>query len=219
MTGYKEWADLEVLTAEELQGFIQTQVIPRGYATVAAADTAFTDASNGAVCDVLGLGLMRHSGGVWVPMTGRAILQARQILPQSLDADTDTAITLTSQDFNLTPGEGHSITVNPSRFTAKFPGWYLFSGSVGYSINATGNRHAFFCKNGLEVDGSAGTTAAASGGTTKVVAQTSLVSLNANDYVELYGRAQGVGLDTSSGTGHFQSMMTVVYAGTNAAGG
>lgn len=119
-----------------------------------------------------------------------------QIVAQSLAATTLTPITFTSHtvDRDYLGGAMHSDSVNTSRATAIFAGWYQVSGAVGYAASATGRRLASWAVNGTE-DISARifvpTTAVADVG---VPARTKVIYLNVGDYIELWGYQESGGV-------------------------
>lgn len=80
----------------------------------------------------------------------------------------------------------HDNTTNPTRLTCQKAGTYIVTGQVSFAANATGNRDALMRVNGTDYVGQLRLPAAASGSASIPV--TAIVTLNANDYIELCGR-------------------------------
>lgn len=90
MAGFKTWADLDILTAADLNGYLMQQVVPR-FASTAARDAAITAPEAGQLCYVAGLGYLTYSGTAWV-FPGWQQLIARQTLGASAATVTFSAI-------------------------------------------------------------------------------------------------------------------------------
>lgn len=80
---------------------------------------------------------------------------------------------------------GHNPAVNPSRYTARYPGWYEVAGGVSYAASATNRRLCWWRVNGVDVPGSEGGSPGSAAGTLGTVARTKLLYLAIGDYVEL----------------------------------
>lgn len=113
-----------------------------------------------------------------------AILSIRQTTLQSIPNGTGsgTPLTYTTEDVDSTGM--HSTSVNTSRATAVYPGWYSFSGSAGFAANATGARGAFGAVNGTTLNGSTVLIPTTAAGTMAVGLNSLLVFLNVGDYFE-----------------------------------
>lgn len=108
----------------------------------------------------------------------------RQTVAQSIPNAAWTSITLDFEDVD--DRNGHSTTSNSSRYTAQDAGWYMVSGKVSFTGNATGRRVARLAVNGTAVPGSAGSLTP-NANTADVLAQPRDVYLNVGDYVEVQG--------------------------------
>jgi hypothetical protein len=106
---------------------------------------------------------------------------------------------------------GHSNSVNNSRYTAQVAGTYLISGGIGWVANGTGGRGGSIYKNGSSPTGASSivqATTAPAGTITVVAFPAVLVQLNVGDYVEMWGfQASGGNLATTGG-GQFCSYTT-----------
>lgn len=112
-----------------------------------------------------------------------------QIVAQSLANATFTSLTFTSAavDQDYLGGTGHSNSVNTSRYTANYAGWYEVSGGVAFATNATGNRGCRWAVNGAAVTGTYIFLAAIAAVDCVIPARTRLIYLNVGDYIELQG--------------------------------
>lgn len=125
------------------------------------------------------------------------LARLRQIVAQSLTNGATTAITFTTADVDTdyVGGTGHSNSVNPTRYTANWTGWYVVSGGINFVANATGARGCYWAVNGSIALGVESVGAPAPGGANHGhTARTELLFLNEADYVEL------LGLQISGGT-------------------
>lgn len=104
---------------------------------------------------------------------------------QTFTSGTGAAVALDAE--NVDSDNGHSNTVNNSRYTAQVAGWYAVSGVISYAANATNVRIAYIQKNGTTTPGADAELSAASAGVSCIATNTALVQLNVNDYVELWG--------------------------------
>lgn len=107
-----------------------------------------------------------------------------QIVTQSLNTSTWTAITFTSE--GVDSASGHSTSTNTSRYTAVHTGWYQVNAGVSFALNATGSRAIRFAVNGTAVQGRHISPATAA----TVASDLSLskrIFLTAGDYLEIQG--------------------------------
>lgn len=108
----------------------------------------------------------------------------------SMPNNTLTAVTLANPALlpvpNAIDSDGGWNASQPTRYTCQVPGWYLVSGSVGYSANSSGQRMAIIRKNGADVWG--GSSRMNVGvPNTSLPAPAVLLQMVAGDYVEIYG--------------------------------
>ena len=92
---------------------------------------------------------------------------------------------------------GHSTSVNTSRYTCQYAGWYSVGGRAAFDINGTGSRGARVHINGNYIRGAATLGGA---GTLSGIPQTShILYLVPGDYVEIAGgQNSGVSLSTAN---------------------
>jgi hypothetical protein len=144
----------------------------------------------------------------WLLST-RPLFSAVQSVAQSLANNTWTSITFTTEI--LDRDNGHSTSVNTSRYTGQTAGNYRVSG-VATSVQATGQMLASIAKNGTRISGAA-TTAPTTGAVAGAIALAPNVFLNGTtDYVELQGFQNSGGAVNTSLT-DFSSTLTVEWAG------
>lgn len=98
---------------------------------------------------------------------------------------------------------GHSTVTNTTRYTARYPGWYLVNGVAAFNTSAaTGMRCARWAVNGSAVAQSETLVPAGAGLPTAVPARSMYIPLGAGDYVELQVmQSLGSSLATSAGGG------------------
>lgn len=118
----------------------------------------------------------------------------KQTVSQSIPTGTWGIITFDAEDVD-TYG-GHSTTVNTSRYTCQFAGWYRVGGRAAFTSNATGSRGARVHINANYIPGGATLVGA---GTLAGIPQTDhILYLNVGDYVEIAGgHNAGVSLSTA----------------------
>lgn len=122
---------------------------------------------------------------------------------QSLTANTLTKIQLDTEDYD--PGLNFDATTN-YRFTAPVDGYYLFKAQLTYLVTAANDRIDILFRENGTTDHSFKRTKSLDGD--PVYIDTSdVISLSANDYVELYGK--NVDNDDTVYFGNQQSYMTV----------
>lgn len=128
----------------------------------------------------------------------------RRTTTQSIaTAGAGTAVSFDTEDVDtdMDGVGGHSTVTNPSRFTARYPGWYQVSGGAGWVNNATGKRAAWLSKNGTSINGSEQIGPASGTGATTVATRTIEVQLATGDYIELIVfQDSGGALNTSANT-------------------
>jgi hypothetical protein len=146
-------------------------------------------------------------------LTRRPFARLRQIVAQTLTTSTFTGITFTSADIDSDwiGGTGHSNSVNTSRYTANYAGWYQASGGVAYAANATGRRVAAWAVNGARVNGSQAVVQATTAFDIEVPARTEFVFLAVGDYLELQGFQESGGNLLTNVSADAQSTMNVIW--------
>lgn len=128
------------------------------------------------------------------------IFRARQTVAQSIVTSTNTALTFTTEDVDS--AGGHSTSVNTSRYTAVYPGWYVPSGGPCFETNATGIRLVDWGKNGTAIDGCRDLRPAVSGFVHSQGARVEKMFLNVGDYAEMIVlHTKGTNLLTSVAAG------------------
>lgn len=95
MPGVKQWTDLEVLTAADLDDYVMSQAVPR-FTSTAARDAAMPAPVNGQMCYVTGVGLLVRISSTWygvgvapVAYTTAGRPPASALPPGSVIFDTD----------------------------------------------------------------------------------------------------------------------------------
>lgn len=125
-----------------------------------------------------------------------------QVGAQNVGSGGEVAIALDSTSFDTY--NGHSNSVNNTRYTFQVAGMYLVAGLVAWSPNATGVRGASLRLNGTtDVIASQviSPTITIGGINTNVPTRTCVIQVNVNDYVELMGtQTSGAGLNTNTGS-------------------
>ena len=140
------------------------------------------------------------------------ILQARQIVSQSIANSTSpgTAVTYTAEDVDSSGM--HSNVTNTSRATAVYPGYYRFSGGIPYVANATGQRGGYATVNGSALNGSNTLLNTTAANAIYVPLRTILAYLSVGDYFEwLATQNSGGALNTGSGGVSFDATLTCVW--------
>lgn len=146
----------------------------------------------------------------------RPAAELRRTTPQAIANGIWASVLFTVEDLDddIDAVGGHSTSVNTSRYTARYPGWYLVSGGVVWDPDTTGRRASRWAKNGSAIDGSELFTQPTSGAEVGVVSRTKLISLNEGDYVEhqvWHNRTGGTALNVSATIGEVQPSMSVVW--------
>lgn len=132
-------------------------------------------------------------------------------------ATTLTTAVWAAVNFDLSDEDnvnGHSTTVNNTRYTAQYAGWYMCSGGALFAANVTGTRQVRWAVNGTPYNGGLpvsvqqAVSTAASG--TGVPAQTQRLFLNVGDFVELQAFQNSGGNLTVN-----NCLMSIVWAGVS----
>lgn len=140
------------------------------------------------------------------------LAELRQSVAQPLPHATWTAITLDleDEDTDVDGIGGHSTSVNTSRFTARYPGWYDLGGGVSVVVSGAGVRGAKFQVVGIDVNGSQALFPTQASFSNIITAHKKQVYLGVGDYVELLGyQSSGGALNTSVSPAVEQSHMSV----------
>lgn len=131
--------------------------------------------------------------------------ELRQSVAQSVPSGVWTALTFDAEDADLDPNGNstqHDAAVNTSRFTAVYPGRYLFAGAAGFVANAAGRRGCRWALNGTAVNGAEALVQATTANSITVPSRVKSIYLNIGDYVELQGfQESGGALNTGTATG------------------
>lgn len=109
--------------------------------------------------------------------------RARPISNPALANATSTAIDLGNETFDT--GGVHSTTTDPSRLTAPIDGYYTVSGEAVFSADPDGSRQVLLRKNDGLGPIAGGLTLATGVSDPTAVPVTTIVELDAGDYVEL----------------------------------
>jgi len=138
--------------------------------------------------------------------------RGRQSVAQSLTSAVFAPVTFDLEDVDNY--SGHSTVTNTSRYTAQVAGWYLCSGTVAFTGNATGRRASDWMKNGSVLNGSQLASAPGVSTAVEIPAATMLITLGVGDYVEIGAyQESGGALNTDVAFGQVQSSMSVIYQG------
>jgi hypothetical protein len=144
-------------------------------------------------------------------LLNKPLCKVRQTVLQSIPNSVGTAILFDFEDYDNDPSGagGHSTSVNTSRFTAVYAGWYRLDGGVGWAANATGIRISIWAVNGAALaDGQSLVNNAGAALGNKVAARGTEAYLNVGDYVELQAfQTSGAGLNTNVASGEQSSMI------------
>jgi hypothetical protein len=112
------------------------------------------------------------------------IAALRQTVLQTITTATMTACLFDEEIIDSV--DGHSTTVNTSRYTAVYAGWYQVAGGTGYAANVTNRRANRFAVNGTLVNGSGVYLPTTATSTCETPSRAFFVFLNVGDYVEFY---------------------------------
>jgi hypothetical protein len=112
------------------------------------------------------------------------IFLGAQTIAQSIPNNTLTPLTLDTEIIDTY--NGHSTSVNTSRYTPTVGGYYLVIGMYGPAANGTGNRFLLIYKNGALVTlGQGGGPAATASNSGSVQAVASVQCNGSSDYIEV----------------------------------
>lgn len=137
------------------------------------------------------------------------ILKIRQTTLQSIANNTHTALTFTTEDVDSSGM--HSTSVNTSRATAVYPGWYSTAGGTSFAGNVTGVRGTYWSINATPVNGSNVLLVATSAAAVQTPARGDLVFLNVGDYLELFTYQNSGGNLNTSVTAQEQPSMVCIW--------
>ena len=137
----------------------------------------------------------------------------RQTVAQSVGNNSFTALTMDTEDIDR--DGGHSTVTNTSRYTAQTAGYYLHSGLVGWSGNATGRRASRWAVNGTAANSTDVINAATSASAIDVSPAARIIYLNVGDYSELFAfQDSGGNLNTAVATGSDQPGSSILWVST-----
>jgi hypothetical protein len=136
---------------------------------------------------------------VAIPLAGRkarasdfvvAYAHVYQVTGQSINNQTDTAVTFTGEI--LDTANGHSSVSNTSRYTPTIPGYYRCHGEIAWAMVADATfRACHFRKNGARADGGPHDTETNQNTATLVNTVTKCEATYAmngsTDYIEIWG--------------------------------
>ena len=114
------------------------------------------------------------------------MVKLRQTTGQSLTHNTYTAVTWNVEDFD--PYNWHNPTVNSSRITPTYPGWYRGWIAVGFGTSTAGSfRVALLGKNGTHVRSRRDAKPSTTAGHARRIVTPFLIPMNGTtDYVEAF---------------------------------
>jgi hypothetical protein len=139
---------------------------------------------------------------------GAPFAMMRQTSAQSLTNGAGTNITFDTADFDNY--DGHSTSLNTSRYTAQVAGIYQLGGGVCFAANTAGRRGGWFLKNGSIIAGSEAITTTTASATCDVPMRVTFVSLAVTDFVELAAfQDSGGALNTSVASAQQHPTMTI----------
>lgn len=142
-------------------------------------------------------------------LLAKPIMKIRQTGAQSIPNNTHTALTFGAESFD-TSGM-HSTSVNTSRATAVYPGYYALAGGTSFAGNVTGVRGTYWSVNATPVDGSNALGPAVSAAAVQFPARGDMVFLNVGDYVELFTYQNSGGALNTSVTAQEQPSMVAQW--------
>jgi hypothetical protein len=139
--------------------------------------------------------------------------ELRQTVAQSIPNGALTALTFTTEDLDDDPAGsgGHSTSVNTTRFTAVYAGWYLIGGVVAFTASAVGTRATAWAVNGTNVNSSSVLVSASSAFGARIPAPSMRVFLNVGDYVELLAFQSTGGALNTEVAGEAASRMSIAW--------
>lgn len=143
----------------------------------------------------------------------RPAAQLRSLASQTLTSGSWASMTYNGEQLDSDPegGSAHSTLSNTSRYTARYPGWYLCSAACTFIGNATGRRGGRWSVNGSTVMASEAYHANAGASSVTAFAPTMLVYLYVGDYLEFQAfQESGGNLGTFSSTNN-QTWFTTIW--------
>ena len=149
-------------------------------------------------------------------LLARPLCDVYSVAVQSIPNNVYTALTFDTEFVDRDPSGsgGHSTSVNTSRFTAVYAGYYGVIGAYTYASNAAGFRGAVIALNGTQQDRTRRIGPPASAATSGHITVAGTVFLNVGDYTEIMGiQNTGAGLNTDTANLAYCSMR-VVWEGT-----
>lgn len=128
-------------------------------------------------------------------LSTRPLFTATQTVAQSVAEGTWTPVTFTSETIDR--DNGHSTSVNTSRYTAQTPGYYRVSGTASL-IMSSGRLHVTIAKNGTRIPSGVGTDATQSLAVAGFLVEQIVFLNGSTDYVELQcAQSSGAAKDTA----------------------
>jgi hypothetical protein len=143
------------------------------------------------------------------------VFEGRQTAAQPIATGTNVGITFDAEDIDT--DNGHSTSVNTTRYVAQTAGRFRVGGGVSWVANATGRRAAIWFVNSAATAGSeANMATAVNAQPCATPARSKTLFMNIGDYVELAGlQDSGGSLNTGSAVaGSLQCNMSVQWIGT-----
>lgn len=137
------------------------------------------------------------------------IAELRQTVVQSIPNNSATAVLFDTEDVDS--AGGHSTSVNTSRYTAVYAGWYEIGGAVVITGNATGTRAGQVNVNGAAVNGMNTYALGSVSIPASLVMRTRKLFLNVGDYVEMLAYQTSGGALNTDVTGANQSTMSIKF--------
>lgn len=134
-----------------------------------------------------------------------AIVQLRQIVAQSLADGAFTPLTFTAEDVDSTGM--HSTSVNTTRVTAVYPGWYVFAAAASTAADPDGRRGGQWTVNGTAVN-AASTLVPSHSAAVVIPSKVMMIFLNVGDYVEYRAYQNGGAALLTLVTAQEQSSLT-----------
>ena len=128
---------------------------------------------------------------------------------QSIGTSAITAINF--QATQIDTYNGHSNSVNNSRYTFQVAGIYLVSGVVSWQANGSGIRASQIQVNASPFPGGQITQAPIAGSNVEVPSTTLIVPANVGDFVELYATQTSGGSLSTQASGGDASSMTILW--------
>jgi hypothetical protein len=153
---------------------------------------------------------IRNAGNFWLSVP---VFEGVQTVAQSIPTGVVTAVLLDTEEVDN--DNGHSTTVNTSRYASQTPGRFQISGGASYAANATGRRGVLILVNGTQLAGSSTALPTTGALDTGVPLRTRSIYMNgATDYIEL-GTFQDSGAPLNTFvTGSAFSTLSVRWVGT-----